>query len=85
VDEAKTGVVQVICCLPLDVREMSTSLRGPAPSLIWVHGQWSGDMMMDGVPDVRAAEGCDRSFFPGSPPNSGVATGKLRKLAAGIS
>ena len=31
--------------------------RVPAPSLIWVHGQWSGDMMMDGVPDVRAAEG----------------------------
>ena len=28
----------------------------PAPSLIWVHGQWSGDMMMDGVPDVRATE-----------------------------
>ena len=30
--------------------------RVPAPSLIWVHGQWSGDMMMDGVPDVRATE-----------------------------
>ena len=29
----------------------------PAPSLIWVHGQESGDMMIDGVPDVRAAEG----------------------------
>src|SRR6185436_13531818 len=25
--------------------------------LIWVHGQWSGDMMMDGVPDVRAGKG----------------------------
>ena len=34
-----------------------TSLRVPAPSLIWVHGQWSGDMMIDGVPDVR---GCQR-------------------------
>ena len=31
--------------------------RVPAPSLIWVHGRWSGDMMMDGVPDVRAVEG----------------------------
>ena len=31
-------------------------MRVPAPSLIWVHGQWSGDMMMDGVPGVRAAE-----------------------------
>ena len=28
------------------------TLRVPAPSLIWVHGQWSGDMMIDGVPDV---------------------------------
>jgi len=41
---------------PVNVRQMST-LRVPAPSLIWVHGQGSGDMMMDGVPDVRAAEG----------------------------
>jgi hypothetical protein len=24
----------------------------PAPRLIWVHGQWSGDMMMDWVPDM---------------------------------
>jgi len=37
-------------------RHMS-SLRVPAPSLIWVHGYWSGDMMIDGVPGVRAAEG----------------------------
>jgi len=29
----------------------------PAPSLIWVHGQWSGHMMMDGVPGVRATKG----------------------------
>ena len=29
------------------------TLRVPAPSLIWVHGQWSGDMMIDGVPGVR--------------------------------
>ena len=41
--------------------------------------------MIDGVPDGRAAEGCGRSFFPGSPPHSGVATGTLRELAAGIS
>jgi hypothetical protein len=27
----------------------------PAPGLIWVHGK-SGDMMIDGVPGVRAAE-----------------------------
>ncbi len=31
-------------------------LRVPAPSLIWVHGRWSGDMMIDGVPDVRVAD-----------------------------
>ncbi|MGH3576258.1 MAG: hypothetical protein ACRDU0_01675, partial [Mycobacterium sp.] len=37
-------------------RWMST-LRVPAPSLIWVHGRSSGDMMMDGVPGVRATEG----------------------------
>ena len=27
--------------------------RVPAPSLIWVHGRKSGDMMIDGVPGVR--------------------------------
>jgi hypothetical protein len=32
------------------------ALRVPAPSLIWAHGHWSGDMMMDGVPDMRATE-----------------------------
>ena len=32
-------------------------LRVPAPGLIWVHGRKSGDMMIDGVPDARAAEG----------------------------
>ena len=43
-------------------------------------------MMIDGVPDVRGlAKGCGRSIFPGSPPNSGVATGRLLELAAGIS
>ena len=36
-------------------RQVST-LRVPAPSLIWVHGRGSGDMMIDGVPDVRATE-----------------------------
>src|ERR1700737_5341605 len=38
-------------------RESVVTSRVPAPSLIWVHGQESGDMMIDGVPDVRAAEG----------------------------
>jgi hypothetical protein len=57
----------------------------PAPSLIWVHGRRPGDMMMDGVPGVRAAEGCGRSFFPGRPPDQRVAAGDLLELAAGIS
>jgi hypothetical protein len=35
---------------------MST-LRVPAPNLIWVHGPGSGDMMINGVPDVRVTEG----------------------------
>ena len=35
-------------------------------------------MMIDGVPDVRAAEGVRSSLQP-------VATGVLRELAAGIS
>ena len=43
-------------------------------------------MMMDGVPGVRAAEGCGRSVFAGGPPhNEEVAAGELRELAAGIS
>ncbi|EUA23156.1 hypothetical protein I553_5081 [Mycobacterium xenopi 4042] len=29
----------------------------PAPSLTWIHGRESGDMMIDGLPDMRAAEG----------------------------
>ena len=41
-------------------------------------------MMMDGVPGVRASNGCGRSFFPGRPPGR-VATGVLLELAAGIS
>ena len=57
----------------------------PAPSLIWVHGLGSGDMMMDGVPGVRAGDGCGRSFFPGRPPGVWVAAGTLLELAAGIS
>src|ERR1700757_661899 len=61
------------------------SLRVPAHSLIWVHGRWSGDMMIDGLPDVRASKGCGRSFFPGGRPSTGVAAGELRELAAGIS
>ena len=42
-------------------------------------------MMMDGVPGVRAAKGVRPLSLSGSPPNSGVATGDLRELAAGIS
>ena len=53
--------------------------------LIWVRGRWSGDMMMDGVPDVRAIEGRGRSFFPGRPPREQVAAGNSRELAASIS
>jgi hypothetical protein len=34
-----------------------SALGVPAPSLIWVHGQQSGDMMIDGMPDVRVTEG----------------------------
>ena len=34
-----------------------STLRVPAPSLTWVHGRKSGDMMIDGVPDVRVTEG----------------------------
>ena len=61
------------------------SKRGvPAPSLIWVHGRRSGDMMMDGVPGVRAGDGCGRSFFPGRPPRQRVAAGGLQELTAGI-
>jgi hypothetical protein len=41
---------------PVNGQQVST-LRVPAPSLIWVRGRKSGDMMIDGVPDVRAAEG----------------------------
>jgi len=62
-----------------------TSLRVPAPSLIWVHGQWSGDMMMDGVPDVRAAEEVRSLILSGTSTQERVATGDLRELAAGIS
>jgi len=78
-------VFQLICCLRSGSVVRETSLRVPAPSLIWVHGRGSGDMMMDGVPDVRAAEGCGRSFFPGRRPSTGVAAGLVRELAAGIS
>ena len=50
----KDIVVQVIAAS----REQQVfTLCVPAPSLIWVHGRRSGDMMIDGVPDVRAAEG----------------------------
>ena len=32
-------------------------------------------MMMDGVPGVRAGDGCGRSFFPGSPNQTGGGRG----------
>jgi hypothetical protein len=79
-------VGQVMGVLP--VREPFVERRRscvPAHSLIWVRGRWSGDMMMDGLPDVRVSQGCDRSFFPGGPPGAGVAAGLLQELAAGIS
>ena len=81
-DEAKTlwfKSFAASCERVADVR--GCACRRPA----WVHGLWSGDMMIDGVPDVRATEGCGRSIFPGSPPNSGVATGILLEPAAAIS
>jgi hypothetical protein len=42
---------------PVRERGAGDALRVPTPSLIWVHGREPGDMMIDGVPDVRAAEG----------------------------
>ena len=84
-NEAKTLAVSTHLLPPGTECVRETSMRVPAPSLIWVHGRGSGDMMMDGVPGVRLLpKGCGRSVFPGSPPNSGVATGDLRELAAGI-
>ena len=71
------------CCgsshvMPPRVLGAEGSKRGvPAPSLIWVHGRRSGDMMMDGVPGVRAGDGCGRSFFSGRPPRQRVAAGGL--------
>ena len=40
--------------------------------------------MMDGVPGVRAGDGCGRSFFPGRPPAQRVAAGGSQELAASI-
>src|SRR5258708_5702809 len=69
---------------PPDFPACAASPKG-TKELIWVHGRKSGDMMIDGMPGMRAGDGCGRSFFPGSPPNNeGVATGQLRELAAGI-
>ena len=60
-------------------------LRVPAPSLIWVHGRWSGDMMIDGVPDVRVTEDVRLLNLFGKSTQQGVATGGFLELAAGIS
>jgi len=61
-------------------------LRVPAPSLIWVHGQqWSGDMMMDGVPDVRAVERVRPLNLSGTSTQQRGGGRTLRELAAGIS
>ena len=57
------------------------TLRVPAPSLIWVHGQWSGDMMIDGVP--RSGGAAAQSFEAVACP--GHVAGALRERAAGIS
>ena len=81
----KDVVVQVKSSAASCETELGFTLRVPALSLIWVHGRGSGDMMIDGVPDVRAAEGCGRSFFPGRRPSTGVAAGLVRELAASIS
>jgi len=78
-------VTQVMSALPCESIVWGHALGVPAPSLIWVHGLGSGDMMMDGMPGVRAGDGCGRSFFPGRPPGQRVATGDLLELAAGIS
>ena len=57
-DEVKTLWFKSSRCLRVRTwRCRRRALGVPAPSLIWVHGQWSGDMMMDGVPDVRAGKG----------------------------
>ena len=69
---------------PVNVPQIST-LRVPAPSLIWVHGRKSGDMMIDGVPDVRAANGVRPLNLFGKSTPQRVATGALREPAAGIS
>ncbi len=77
-------VVQVICCLPSGSVVRETSLRVPAPSLIWVHGQWSGDMMMDGVPDVRAVEGVRPLILSGTSTQHRGGGRTMRELVAGI-
>jgi hypothetical protein len=57
-ETGKSVEVQVMLLPPVRERGAGDVVRVPAPSLIWVHGQqWSGDMMMDGVPGVRAVEG----------------------------
>ena len=48
-------------------------------------GQWSGDMMMDGVPDVRACVGVRPLILFGASTQQRVAAGDLRERAAGIS
>ncbi len=70
---------------PVRGRGAEDASRVPTPSLTWVHGRKSGDMMIDGVPGVRVTEGVRPLNLSGSPPNSAVATGRLRELAAGIS
>jgi hypothetical protein len=65
------------------VRE--TSLRVPAPSLIWVHGQQSGDMMIDGVPGVQAVKGVRPLILSGASTQHRGGGRTLREPAARIS
>jgi len=59
-------------------------LRVPAPRLIWVHGRWVRRHDEDGVPGVRAGEGCGPlSLFRSS--TQEVAAVSVRERAASIS
>ena len=53
--------------------------------LIWVHGRGSGDMMMDGVPGVRAAEEVRPLNLSGKSTQQRGGDRRLREPTAGIS
>jgi hypothetical protein len=73
---AGSGGVVCCCVIPPVGRAGAQTYLGPRTR--------SGDMMMDGVPGIRAVEGCGRSVFSGRPPIRRVATVRGRELAAGI-